>query len=90
MIDIKVPPDLRKALAAAPQARNTWTDITPIARRDWILWIITAKLAETRKRRIEKACNMLSRGKRRACCFGGINWLMKTGQLPVRSSRKGS
>src|SRR5438477_12839709 len=31
-----VPADLRKALAAAaPKARALWSDITPIARRDW-------------------------------------------------------
>src|SRR5436190_10438955 len=33
----EVPPDLRKALAAAaPKARTLWSDITPNARRDWI------------------------------------------------------
>ena len=48
----RVPADLRKALAAAPQARAVWSDITPIARRDWIHWIVSAKQAETRARRI--------------------------------------
>jgi hypothetical protein len=37
--ELKVPTDLRKALAAAPKARALWSDITPIARRDWIHWI---------------------------------------------------
>src|SRR5215831_17955947 len=60
---------LRKALAAAPKARALWSDITPIARRDWIHWITSAKRAETRARRIENACAMLARGKRRVCCF---------------------
>jgi uncharacterized protein YdeI (YjbR/CyaY-like superfamily) len=73
----KMPADLQKALADAPKARKLWVDITPIARRDWILWISTAKQLETRKRRIRKACSMLSSGKRRVCCFGGIKWLMK-------------
>ena len=41
----KVPADLRKALAAAPKARAVWSDITPIARRDWIHWIVSAKQA---------------------------------------------
>jgi bacteriocin resistance YdeI/OmpD-like protein/uncharacterized protein DUF1905 len=75
--ETRVPIDLRKALAAAPPAQNLWADITPIARREWILWISTAKQPETRRRRIEKACDMLSSGKRRVCCFGGINWLTK-------------
>jgi uncharacterized protein YdeI (YjbR/CyaY-like superfamily) len=73
----KVPAGLRKALATSPRAKETWNDITPLARRDWILWIVTGKLAETRKRRIEKGIDMLSKGKRRPCCFGGAKWIMK-------------
>jgi len=65
----KVPADLRKALATAPKARAVWSDITPIARRDWIHWITAGKRAETRALRIDKACSMLAAGKRRACCF---------------------
>ena len=75
--EIRVPIDLRKALAAAPLARVGWEDITPMARRDWIFSISTAKQPETRRRRIEKACDMLASGKRRLCCFPGIKWLMK-------------
>lgn len=65
----RVPVDLRKALAAAPRARALWSDITPVARRDWIQWITSAKRAETRARRIHNACDMLAAGKRRVCCF---------------------
>src|SRR5216684_6384277 len=75
--EIRVPMDLRKALAAAPLAQALWADITPIARRDWIFSISSAKQPETRMRRIEKACDMLASGKRRLCCFPGIKWLMK-------------
>jgi hypothetical protein len=46
-----------------------WADITPIARRDWIQWITSAKQAQTRARRIGNACDMLAGGKRRVCCF---------------------
>jgi hypothetical protein len=65
----KVPADLRKALAAVPKARALWSNITPIARRDWIHWITSAKQPETRARRIKNACAMLTAGKRRVCCF---------------------
>src|SRR5580658_9640523 len=75
--EIRVPMDLRKALAAAPLAQAGWEDITPMARRDWIFSISSAKQPETRRRRIEKACDMLASGKRRLCCFPGIKWLMK-------------
>jgi Bacteriocin-protection, YdeI or OmpD-Associated/Domain of unknown function (DUF1905) len=64
-----VPGDLRKALAAVPKARALWSDITPIARRDWVHWITSAKQSETRARRIKNACSMLAAGKRRVCCF---------------------
>jgi hypothetical protein len=73
--ETRVPIDLRKALAAAPRARALWAEITPMARRDWILWISSAKQPETRRGRIEKGCDMLACGKRRVCCFGGLNWL---------------
>ena len=65
----KVPADLRKALGADSKARALWSDITPIARRDWIHWIVSAKRPETRARRIDNACAMLANGKRRVCCF---------------------
>jgi len=75
--EIRVPADLRKALKAAPLAQAGWADITPMARRDWIFSISSAKQPETRRRRIEKACDMLACGKRRLCCFPGIKWLME-------------
>src|SRR5437867_3132198 len=73
--ETRVPMELRKALAAAPLAQALWADITPIARRDWILWISSAKQPETRRRRTEKACDKLASGKRRLCCRPGIKWL---------------
>jgi len=75
--ELRLPMDLRKALAADPQVQAAWADITPTARRDWIFSISSAKQPETRRRRIEKACDMLASGKRRLCCFPGIKWLMK-------------
>jgi len=65
----RVPADLRRALAAAPEARAVWRDITSNARADWIHWITSAKQAETRARRIRNTCDMLAGGKRRVCCF---------------------
>lgn len=75
--ELRMPADLRKALAAAPVAQAGWNDITPMARRDWIFSVTTAKQPETRKRRIEKACDMLACGKRRLCCFPGVKWTMR-------------
>ena len=80
----KVPPDVRKALAgASAKAREVWLDITPVARRDWIHWIVSAKQAETRERRIATACDMLSKGKRRPCCFDRSGMYSKSLSCPV-------
>src|ERR1700674_4358654 len=49
--EIRIPMDLRQALAAAPRAQALWASITPIARRDWIFSISTARQLETRRRR---------------------------------------
>ena len=78
----RVPADLRKALAAAPKARALWSDITPIARRDWIHWIVSAKRPETRARRIDNACAMLAAGKRRVCCFDRSGFYSKSFSSP--------
>ena len=80
----KVPADLRKALAAAhPKARAVWSDITPVARRDWIQWIESAKREETRLKRIENGCDMLAKGKRRPCCFDRSGMYSKSLSCPV-------
>jgi Bacteriocin-protection, YdeI or OmpD-Associated/Domain of unknown function (DUF1905) len=80
----KVPANLRNALAAAdPKARAVWSDITPVARRDWIQWIESAKREETRLKRIENACDMLTKGKRRPCCFDRSGIYSKSLSCPV-------
>jgi Bacteriocin-protection, YdeI or OmpD-Associated/Domain of unknown function (DUF1905) len=75
--EMRVPDDLREALAAKPRSQAGWEDITPLARRDWIFSITSAKQPETRVRRIEKAIDMLATGKRRLCCFPGVKWIMR-------------
>ncbi|PYL33150.1 MAG: hypothetical protein DMF38_12645 [Verrucomicrobia bacterium] len=70
----RVPTDLGKALAATPTAKVQWNDLTPIARRDFISWIDSAKQPETRRCRIERACSMLAAGKRRPCCYSIVSF----------------
>jgi len=70
-IEPKVPPDLRKILSTA-KTKAQWSDLTPIARRDFVGWIESAKHPETRKRRIERIPDMLAKGKRRPCCYAVV------------------
>ncbi len=78
-----VPSDLRATLATAePRAKAIWEEITPMARRDWIHWITSAKQAETRTRRIKNACSMLAAGKRRPCCFDRSGFYSKSLSAP--------
>ena len=76
--ELRLPTDLRKALAATPTAKAKWNDLTPIARRDFISWIDSAKQLETRRRRIERACSMLIAGKRRPCCYSIVSFNLFT------------
>ena len=64
-----LPADLRKVIAGAPAAKAVWDDITPLARNEWICWVISGKKAETRNIRIKKALSKMKGGMRRPCCW---------------------
>jgi hypothetical protein len=89
-LETRVPADLRKALSAAPKAKALWSRITPVARRDWILWITSAKQAETRARRISNACDMLASGKKRVCCFDRSGFYSKAMTAPKARQQQGA
>jgi hypothetical protein len=83
----RLPLDLQQALAAAPeQVRVAWADITPVARRDWIQWIASARRPETRLKRIVSTCDMLAQGKRRPCCFDRSGMFSKSLRAPEAES----
>lgn len=67
----KIPTDLKQAIGSNAAALTTWKDITPLARNEWICWVISGKKAETRNIRIEKAISKLKSGMRRPCCWAG-------------------
>ncbi len=56
--EIKAPPDLMKALKAAPSARERWRELSYSHQREHVEAIEGAKKPETRKRRIEGAVRM--------------------------------
>lgn len=65
----EVPADLKKVLKADSIADAMWQGLTPLSRRDFLLWINAAKQDETRQRRVDRVPSMLKTGKRRPCCF---------------------
>ncbi|MEK7557299.1 MAG: YdeI/OmpD-associated family protein [Patescibacteria group bacterium] len=67
----RLPADLREALTSDPKALAAWESLTPLARNEWICWVISGKKAETRGIRIEKALSKLKGGMRRPCCWVG-------------------
>jgi hypothetical protein len=66
-----LPEDLKKAISSDKAVTALWEDITPLARNEWICWVISGKKAETRSIRIEKALSKLQGGMRRPCCWAG-------------------
>lgn len=67
----KLPADLRAAIIASPKVHTLWENITPLARNEWICWVTSGKLAETRNIRITKGISKMSDGMRRPCCWAG-------------------
>jgi uncharacterized protein YdeI (YjbR/CyaY-like superfamily) len=67
----QVPADLRKALMADESALERWQDLTPLARNEWICWVISNKKPETRSNHVERTVTELLEGKRRPCCWMG-------------------
>lgn len=72
MAEYKTPPDLSKALSSDKKLKTLWESLTPIAKRDFITWIESAKQQETRERRIGITCDKLLSGKRRPCCYAVV------------------
>lgn len=66
-----IPEDVKKILMSNTRVRAVWEDITPIARNEWICWIISVKKPETRRDHIRRFQEDLLRGKRRPCCWAG-------------------
>lgn len=74
----KMPADLRRALTADTVAIEAWNDITPLARNEWICWVVTNKKPETRINHIKRVPMELLGGKRRPCCWAGCIHRQKT------------
>jgi Bacteriocin-protection, YdeI or OmpD-Associated len=67
----KIPRDMRMALSSGATTQAAWKDLTPLARNEWICWVISAKQETTRTRRLQRVVEELEAGKRRPCCWPG-------------------
>ena len=76
----ELPSDLHEALLANPTALAAWTDITPLARNEFICWVEDAKQQATRERRIRRTREELEDGMRRPCCWPGCKHRDRTGK----------
>lgn len=67
----KMPADLRKILISSPSALAAWENITPLARNEWICWVVSVKKQDTRRQHIQRTVTELKEGMRRPCCWIG-------------------
>ncbi len=66
-----LPKDFKQVLFQTQKTQTVWQSLTPLAKNEWICWITSGKLSETRKIRIKNAISKLSGGMRRPCCWSG-------------------
>ena len=68
-----LPADVKQSIMKDKLVHETWEDITPLARNEWIYWIEDAKRKTTRIKRIDRLSEELKKGKRRPCCWPGCS-----------------
>ncbi len=56
---LPVPADLRAALAKHPKARDGFEEMPPGHRRQFLMWVASAKRPETRQKQLERAIDHL-------------------------------
>lgn len=66
--EVKVPDDLMEALIKS-ECEILWATLTVQARWEWVRWIRSTSVIETRNKRIITTIAMLRSGKKRPCCF---------------------
>jgi hypothetical protein len=67
----KVPADLQQVLVSDKAALAAWESLTPLARNEWICWVVSVTFNETRIDHIKRVRTELKEGMRRPCCWLG-------------------
>ena len=76
------PDDLRAAFEADPELLALWQGLTPLGRYEFVCWVLDAKQAKTRARRVVRTGEELREGKRRPCCWAGC--IHRTDKAPSK------
>lgn len=63
-LDFTMPPEFKNALKENPQAEAFYQGLTQTYQKQYLAWIITAKRADTKTRRIQEAVRLLKEGKK--------------------------
>jgi len=61
---VVVPNDLAQVFVNQPLAKEAFVKLSNSHKKEYVNWILSAKQEETRRRRIEKAVELLSQGKK--------------------------
>ncbi len=65
------PKELKHIFIASEKLLDIWNSLTPLARNEWICWVVSVKKEETKQKHIERLQADLMKGKRRPCCWAG-------------------
>jgi uncharacterized protein YdeI (YjbR/CyaY-like superfamily) len=62
--EVEIPGDLKAALEKSPKAAAFFSQLSYTHQKEYVNWIMEAKHADTRQRRVHQAVELLERGKR--------------------------
>ena len=64
VLDFDIPEEFSDALSKNPAAKRTFESLAPTYQKQYLGWIITAKRAETRAKRIQESVKLLAKGEK--------------------------
>jgi uncharacterized protein YdeI (YjbR/CyaY-like superfamily) len=67
----ETPEDLKEVLISNLDLLTKWNSLTPLQRNEWICWVTSVKMLETRNNHIKRLSDEILDGKRRPCCWPG-------------------
>ncbi len=92
----ELPDDMKKELASSASLQSHWDSLTELTKNEWICWVITCKMQETRDKHLVRMKEDMLKGKRRPCCWPGCphrrknaeKWFSKGALAAAKSQMK--